>query len=118
VIVANDIAKRFMWKDRENGFHFPSSMETRHLFYTLRMIWNHTMPADARITPYQAYSFGPFYTRQYLITAIAELARELASRADLRSDLKPQLQAMLDWLSRHQIEAEGNQPLLANGGRS
>ena len=111
-----DIIKPFMWKDRENGFYLPSGMETRHLFYTLRMIWNHTMPTDARIRPYRAYSFGPFYTREYLITAISELARELASRADLRSDLKPQLQAMLDWLGTHQIEASGTQPLLANGG--
>jgi hypothetical protein len=37
-----DGAGAFMWKDDDDVFHDPERMETRHIFFTLRMIWNHS----------------------------------------------------------------------------
>jgi hypothetical protein len=65
--------------------HFVDEMETRHLFYTLRMIWNHSMPEEARSPSYKRYTFGAFYTPWYMGDAIRAIIPELQTRADLTS---------------------------------
>jgi len=72
-------------------------METRHLFYTLRMIWNHTMPESVRFRRYRNYQLGPFYTAEYLQQAITHIGRELLQRSDLR----PKWQADLAHMAKH-----------------
>ena len=97
------VALPFFWKDRHGVRHLPSRMETRHLFYTLRMIWNNTMPASARI-PGNLYSFGPTYTREYMMGAIVAIVPELAMREDMTIEWRQQLQHMINWLSTHQLK--------------
>ena len=92
----------FQWRDRTGQPHLVKRMETRHLFYTLRMIWNHTMPVSARL-PGNLHSFGPIYTRDYMINAIEAIVPELATRNDMTKDWMQQLQKMIDWLSTHQL---------------
>ena len=96
------VATPFFWRDRHGYRHVPARMETRHLFYTLRMIWNSTMPANARL-PGNVYSFGPTYTKDYMLNAIAAIATELDMREDLTPDWEQQLQRMIDWLATHQL---------------
>lgn len=93
----------FQWRDRTGQLHLIKRMETRHLFYTLRMIWNHTMPASARL-PGNLYSLGPTYTRDYMLKAIEAIVPELATRNDMTKDWVRQLQKMIDWLSKHQLD--------------
>jgi hypothetical protein len=100
----------FAWRDRTGQLHLVKRMETRHLFYTLRMIWNHTMPASARL-PGNLYSFGPTYTRQYMIDAISAIVPELAQRKDMTPHWTAQLNRMKDWLRTRQIEQAIEQPL-------
>lgn len=80
--------RTFRWKDRKNNFHLPGEMPTRHVFMSLIMIWNHTMPADAVITQsgnwlHHTYNIGSFYDKDYLCIAIGALGRELSTRTDL-----------------------------------
>jgi len=51
----NKLKHKYMWRDTDGHFHDPKSMETRHVFFTLRMIWNHHAPLEARIEPYRRY---------------------------------------------------------------
>lgn len=81
--MSQDMTRKFMWRDTQHNFHRPQDMETRHLFMTLRMIWNHTAPYEYRIEPYRRYSFGPFYSTEYMQQAVISLSAELATREDL-----------------------------------
>ncbi|NML34544.1 hypothetical protein [Paraburkholderia antibiotica] len=87
----------WQWRDSKGEFHYPANMETRHLFYTLRMIWNNFMPADARVGAVKLYEFGRFYTRDYLKQAIYRIAEELAKRDDMRPEWAAQLLQMRAW---------------------
>jgi hypothetical protein len=104
-----------LWRWRTKGgesYLLPQEMATTHLFYTLRMIWNHTMPKPAQL-PGGRYEFGPHYTDAYMKQAIAQLTPELARRRDLPADLQRQLKHMIDWLATHQIA--GMAPLQLGG---
>lgn len=93
----------FRWRDRAGNLHAPSTMATRHLFFTLRMIWNHTMPASARL-PGNLYTFSSYYKPDYMKDAIRALTAELATREDMQPDWKDQLTFMLEWLAIRQIQ--------------
>ncbi len=80
---STELQKAFRWKDRDHNFHYPKDMATRHLFFTLRMIWNHSVPDQLKILPYTEYHFSPFYTVEYMTEAVRHLATELATRKDL-----------------------------------
>lgn len=103
------VTKGFRWKDRRNNFYHPETMETRHVFMTLVMIWNHTMPADAVIRQsgdwkHHMYNLGEFYNVDYLSIAIGFLARELFKRTDLEPAWLATLQRMhLYLLEKHQV---------------
>ena len=99
-----DLAKNFRWKDRSDTLHDPKNMKTRHLFYTLRMIWNHSMPCAAKLLPYKAYSFAPYYSREYMVSAVRALVVEISNREDIRPDWQGQIDHMIAWLSTKQID--------------
>lgn len=99
----------FAWKDRNNEYRNVSKMATRHLFYVLRMIWNHKMPGAARLHPIgQQYVLGSFYTDTYLKSAIRFMTIELVTRKDLTDTWKADLQKMYYWVGRNQIEGVNN----------
>jgi predicted site-specific integrase-resolvase len=84
----------FRWRDREGNHYLPSSMRTRHLFYVLRMIWNHSVPEPMRILPYRHYRFGKFYTAEYMKRAVLAIGRELLNRDDLTAEQWSTLERM------------------------
>lgn len=98
------LALPFEWRGRGGVMHKPQEMATSHLFFTLRMIWNHKMPPAARLVPFQLYSFGPTYTDEYFKTAIAHLYTELCNRTDLSQEATAGLKHMHEWLGVHQLE--------------
>lgn len=98
------VQTNFRWRDRTGEFHNPKDMHTRHLFFTLRMIWNNTLPESARLPNANLYTFGKFYTKIYLVTAIKELTKELVKRKDMKQEWKDQLQFMINWLRTNQLE--------------
>jgi hypothetical protein len=69
------------WLDRHGERHAPDQMETRHLFNTLKMIWNNMVPSQYRVGyNVRLYSFGPSYTRQYMVAAVYHIGHQLAKR--------------------------------------
>lgn len=97
-----------MWKDQNDNFHNPKTMQTRHLFYTLRMIWNHHAPKQARLRPYREYKFPPFYTVEYMKQSVTVLMTELSTREDITPKWKLDLQHMRSWatLEQEQLKLE------------
>ena len=81
--------KGFQWLDQYGQRHYPKNMETRHLFYTLRMIWNHSAPEELKLKPYIKHTFSTFYTPEYMRNAIKALMAELSKRDDTELYLAP-----------------------------
>jgi hypothetical protein len=87
------------WRDRFGGLTRPDDMDTRHLFYTLRMIWNHAMPEHMAVgRNIRRYVFGPFYTAEYMREAVLRLGAELFSRDDLPTWMLAELDRIRAWL--------------------
>ena len=87
-----DIDTGFKWRDKRGGFHKPSNMQTRHVYYTLRMIWNHSAPDYARVTPYRHYThFNEYYTPEYMGRTVKAMFAEIQTR----NDPQPHMQAGL-----------------------
>lgn len=105
----NAVATPWTWRTQQGNFMLPSEMETRHLFYTLRMIWNHKMPEVARFPAYQQYEFSAFYTDVYFRQAILFLTEELAQRDNMIPQWKADLDHMITWLARYQLQMEQRQ---------
>jgi hypothetical protein len=97
----------YQWRDRQGNFHHPGEMESRHIFHTVAMIWNHTMPIKTR-PDYQRYEFGPYYTKDYLKLSVVMLVKELFRR----DDLKPEWMATLDMM--HAFVKSNEERLLSN----
>jgi len=97
IVYNKNLATLFQWRDRAGVFYFAKDMKTSHLFYVLRMIWNHTMPKDAKLKPYQKYKFSKFYTEEYMCKAIKSLYQELKTRPDLTHRWKSDL----EWMSNY-----------------
>ncbi len=102
------VSKPPVWKWRtQDGRHFRvKEMATAHLFNTILMIWNHTMPESAKFRPYREYEFGDFYTKKYLVSAVQHMATELVARKDVTAVQKAILEQMMLWLERNQVEME------------
>jgi hypothetical protein len=102
LLISHDIVPNWKWKTSPangNKLISPSQMETRHLFNTLRMIWNHTMPSDARIHPYKEYDFSSYYTPSYLKIAILKIGVELLNRKDIRPQWAKELDIMINYIN-------------------
>lgn len=88
-------------------------METRHLFNTLRMIWNNHMPVDARVGAVRLYRFNPrTHSQRYLGEAIHQIGRELARRPDLSVGQRIQVEQMADYLRRRTTAVTSKPPAL------
>lgn len=82
----------FVWKTKDSGvFLRPEDMETRHLFFTIRMIYNNTVPEEYRHPPVRLYKFGAFYTTEYMAMAVRALLEELSTRDDITPYFKRSL---------------------------
>lgn len=89
----NRVGGLYQWRDKFGNFHHPGEMETRHIYHTVCMIWNHTMPIKTR-PDYQRYQFGPYYTTEYMKLSVIMLVKELFRR----EDLEPAWMATLDMM--------------------
>lgn len=105
---------QWKWKTQRNQFLSPKEMETTHLFYTIKMIWNHFMPTEFQIIPFKRYSyFSKFYTPSYLEEAISNIGKELLSRPDILPEHKAQLEFMASCLRNNKYLTQ-KQILLGN----
>lgn len=95
IVKINENIFIWKWKDSKGNFYEPKNMETRHLFFTLRMIWNHSM--DIKLEPYKKYVFSSFYTAEYMRDALFNIGTELFTR----TDINPTWQNDLDKMTSH-----------------
>jgi len=116
--IRDGLMEGWQWRTKDGVWLDPAKMATSHLFYTLRMIWNNTMPAVARVGEVKLYVFGPTYTNEYLKRAVRQLAAELGTRADIEAEHRRQLEAMLRWLETGQIQGASHElSLIERGGK-
>lgn len=72
-----------------------TDMDTKHLFYTLRLLYNSFMPRDLSIGTYKQSYFTPsLYTSEYLLQLVPKMYGELISRTDLSYFYQQQLANM------------------------
>lgn len=85
----------FMWITHSGEVLQPCDMATPHLFYSLRMIFNHSVPPVFRILgpgeEMRRYPDVPHWTAEYRREAIAQLSAELDSRLDIFEFDHPEL---------------------------
>lgn len=89
------IVPGWRWRTSREGDVTPASMRTTHLFYTLRMIWNHSMPTSMKVgRNVQMYRFGARHDARYMRSAIIHIGAELFGRDDLSAWMKRELDEM------------------------
>lgn len=98
----------FLWRTAKEGWIKPSMMETRHLFFSLRMVYNNFVPKQYRHPPVRLYYFDrQIYTNKYMKVAIEAFIIELSKRDDLTPYYKKGLQYIrsgIEALQRGRIE--------------
>lgn len=104
-------AQRWRWKAADGSEWFPEKMVTRHLFFTVRMIWNHSVPPHMRTGPHRRHEFGPFYTQQYMQTAAKLMIPELLKRQDITPAWQRDIDFIKSWF--YVLYPEESKPLPA-----
>lgn len=86
----------FIWRAADGTRHTPATMTTTHLFWSLRMVWNHTMPAARAFEPYRRWSDVATWPTETRREAADAFARELARRKpdDLTVEQRGELETM------------------------
>jgi hypothetical protein len=85
----------FVWVTHKGARLYPCDMATPHLFYSLRMVFNHSVPPVFRVLgpgeEMNRYRDVPYWTADYRREALTQLTAELDSRDDLDEPLRDQL---------------------------
>ncbi len=110
---AQSVDAGFHWRTRGGDFVRPANMETRHVFFTWLMIWNHACPEQLRRPEGRHYDeFDPHYTPAYMAQAFRVMFNELQARQDLRATWKTVVDEVLSsyatWkgVNFHRIDVE------------
>jgi hypothetical protein len=81
---------KYRWLDADGNPHLLANMETSHLYYTLRMVWNHIVPIDVSISPRKEYDFSlnKSYTISYFKLSAKEILCEINQRNNLSNNFR------------------------------
>lgn len=80
------------WVKSDGTVQNLADMDTCHLFYTLRLIWNSMMPRPLSVGTFKSVYFTPrLYTSEYWSKCLPAMFNELHSRTDLPKRYKEQL---------------------------
>ena len=83
------------WKTSAGSSTELTDMETSHLFYTIRLVWNSFMPRPLSVGTYKAVWFNTeLYTSKYLTKLLPALYKELLARDNITDRHKQQLEDM------------------------
>lgn len=88
------LTKRYKWLMQDGTLVSPKDMATSHLFYTVRMIFNHSVPASKQIPGCKRWTLrlSPDSRRE----ALEHMIRELSTRSDIQPWQWDQLRHMRD----------------------
>lgn len=78
--ISKQVISDFSWRDRTGVFHKVEDMDSRHLYYTVMMIWNHSVPEIIKFRPFREHVFSSFYTGRYMLDAVVIMLKELSLR--------------------------------------
>jgi hypothetical protein len=85
----------FVWETNDGNFLELRNMATPHLFYTLRMIFNHSVPPAFRVGEFRRRANIDRWPLDYREQAGHEIRGELRKRADLDPWMKGEVQDMV-----------------------
>jgi len=87
---------RFVWYTHTGEAMDPEDMATPHVFYALRMVWNHSVPRVMKVGDGPNYPDVRRWCESYRKAAINTLASELSQRDDdLNEELRMELFEMV-----------------------
>lgn len=86
--------KEFIWITQKGDRLKLSEMNTIHIFYALRMIWNHSVPAMYKLEGGRYNLNSQKWTNEYRRNAVFHLSQELIKRNNLPEDLQEQFDLM------------------------
>ena len=69
------------WITQEGEEIAISDMDTAHLYYSVRMLWNHYCPPDLQLRPFKLYLLH--FSREYVVSRLRSMVEELSRRGDL-----------------------------------
>lgn len=104
--ITKEVSQAFQWRLHGGDIISPADMATSHLFYTVRMIWNHRMPGSYRFPNCKAGDLR--YSSLYLLKAIRIMLWELSTRdeKDLNALQRTQLQCMIELTRKYDFIIE------------
>lgn len=92
-------APGFIWHGNDGDYH-PDSMSSRHLFNSLRLVWNNSVPDAMRVGRYVKRELNhSVFTKKYIVAAINSLIHEATLRPGKADGVDNPVEAMLDKLS-------------------
>lgn len=90
----------FRWVTHSGDVVDLRNMATPHVYYALRMVWNHSVPEEfctpESIHPVKKYKDVPHWSRTYRKIAVDALSKELAKRDP--AGLTPAMRDGLRWM--------------------
>lgn len=86
--------ENFVWITHKRKLMRPRNMATPHLFYTVRMLFNHSVAPCFRVGQFIRYKDVPTWTLQYKRAAAVAMLTELSKREDLDSEDQHELDDM------------------------
>ncbi len=95
------------WRTNEGARVHPKNMDTRHLFYTTRLIWNTVVAPDFPVGYVSGRAFGRRYTPEILREAMLYCAAELCNRDDLEPRQEGELALMGKFVSEGKVKLSG-----------
>lgn len=106
----NELAEPYKWKCNDGRRLTVQEMETKHLFNTIKMIWNHCCPANLQLTPFKQWNLNiePNYAKH----GVQLMLEELATRKDIKPYMLDSLKKMQEGLEQYLNHPH---PLLGNG---
>jgi hypothetical protein len=78
--MSHEVECPFIWETEGGERLTPQEMRTSHLFYAVRMIFNHTAPATHQIAGCQRYNGPERWPIEYRRQALAAFIGELKTR--------------------------------------
>jgi len=94
--MSTKLANPFLWTMNGGGKIPVTAMQTSHLFYAVRMIFNHTVPEMYKIHGCVEWNRASrtFKDKRYAREAVEAMLIQLATRPDIPDDFLEQLEYM------------------------
>ena len=94
----------FRWMTQDGDVLTTREMSTWHLFNSLKMIWNHTIPIQFRFLPYKPYKGIINWNPKLRRRAISCLFHELTLRPDRTKKMDEVIATMQQYILHHKQE--------------